>query len=65
MLSNIRHAFQTVELDERELAPLVFGVGPIAGGASLGIVLGRVVGVLLNDRRLLRTWLTEAAELPT
>jgi hypothetical protein len=65
MLTNVRHAVRTIEFDDGELLPFLYGVGPVAGGASLGIFLGRVVEVLLNDRRLLKTWLSEASELPT
>lgn len=65
MLTSLRQALRTVELDEREQTSLLFGIGPVAGCAPIGIILGRVLAVLLNDRRLLRAWLSEPSELLT
>ncbi|HET9008477.1 MAG TPA: hypothetical protein VFQ04_17355 [Actinomycetes bacterium] len=62
-MTNLRQALQSVDLTERELAPLMLGAHPGAGFAALGILLRRVADVILNDRRLLKSWLSKAPEL--
>jgi hypothetical protein len=62
-MTNLRQALQSVDLTEREMAPLMLGAHPPAGCAALGILLSRVADVILNDRRLLKSWLSKAPEL--
>jgi hypothetical protein len=56
-LTTVRQAFLCVELDERQVAALLSGVGPAAGLAAFGTVLGAVIGVIARDRQTLRSWL--------
>jgi hypothetical protein len=57
MLTTVRQAILCVELDERQVAALLTGVGPVAGLAAFGTVVGAVIGVIARDRRTLRSWL--------
>jgi hypothetical protein len=60
VLSTVRQAFLSAELDERQLVPLLLDAGPCSALAALGTVIGSVVRVIHRDRTLLRGWLTEA-----
>jgi hypothetical protein len=62
-MTSIRQAIQTVELSEREMAPLLLGAHPGAGLAVLGSLMGRVVREMVNDRRLLKSWLSQTPEI--
>ena len=65
MWSELRQAALTVELDERQVAPIVLGAGPCAGLAALGAVVGEILATVVRDRRVLVGWLREDAEVRT
>ena len=62
MVSTVRQAFLSAELDERQLVPLLLDAGHCSALAAFGTVLGSVVRVIRRDRTLLRAWLSEAEE---
>jgi len=59
----LRQAIESLEIDERQMAPLLLGVNPCAALALLGDLVGRVVHAHLRDRRLLKTWLSQGPEI--
>jgi hypothetical protein len=62
MVSTVRQAFLSAELDERQLIPLLLDAGPCSGMAAFGTVLASVVKTIRRDRSILRAWLSEVEE---
>jgi hypothetical protein len=62
MFMTIRNAAATAEMDERQIMLLSASACPQAALAALGIVLGRILDVIVRDRRQVRSWLSQSSE---
>ena len=62
MLSTIRQAILSTQLDEGRLTPLMVITSHSAAPAALGIVIADVVSTIRRDRRELRRWLCDSGE---
>jgi hypothetical protein len=58
VVSLMRRAVWSVDLDDTQVVPLVAGASPAMALAVLGSVLGQMCTSLRRDRALLRQWLS-------
>ncbi|WP_459983118.1 hypothetical protein [Nocardioides sp. AN3] len=63
MFTTIRTAALSAELDERQATVALAGACPWVALAALGSFAGRVAGVIVHDRRLVRRWLDSSQEV--
>jgi hypothetical protein len=60
-MSAISRAVLSADLDERQMVCLITA-GGWAGAAALGVLVRRVIDVIRNDRKLLRSWTATTKE---
>ncbi|WP_027862081.1 hypothetical protein [Marmoricola sp. URHB0036] len=58
MISTVRQAFLSSDLDEHQLEALLTCASPGCALAALGTVVAEVVTRIAGDRRIVRVWLS-------
>jgi hypothetical protein len=62
MISTVRQAFLSSDLDEHQLKALLTCASPGCALAALGSVIAQVVTRMVGDRRTVRAWLSNPEE---